>query len=189
MNIPAEKRKLCSDQALNCYGTAYIFEQRARKIRKYLRFINFLGIATPAALGAVLSLIGFKSPYADIASWIAGIIGILQFVASIWSLISTWENDLSYYIESKADNYRLSEAFSILGVTKSLTAKEFELELKLLGAQADMRAQLDNRVDVTDAEKRMGLRAGLRKYQRKCVGCKQVPTSLNSTNCDICGNF
>jgi len=189
MSIPAEKRRLCADNALKCHGTAYIFERRARHIRIWLRIISFLGIATPAALGAVLGLVGIKSPHAETASWVAGIIALFQLVASIWSLVSNWDNSLSYSIESKADNYRLSDEFSKLGNSTTLSLQEFDLEMKLLDTQADMRSQLDNRIDVIDAEKRTGLRAGLRKFQRACVGCNKVPTSLKASKCDICGNF
>jgi mobilome CxxCx(11)CxxC protein len=189
MGIPAENRKICADNAFNCFGTAYIFERRARGIRIRLRILTFLGVATPAAFGAVLGLIGAQSPYVPFATWVAGIIGIIQLVGSIWSLVSNWDSEFSYYIESKSDNYRLAEEFSTLGSTKTLEVSEFDVEMRLLETQGEFRAQLDNRIDVTDAEKRMGMRTALRRYQRECIGCHQVPTSLKSTKCDICGNF
>src|SRR5581483_7115510 len=177
MSIPAEKRRICADNALRCFGTAYIFEGRARKIRWRVRLIVFLGIAGPAALGATIALIGVKSAYAETATWIAGLIGFVQLVASIWSLVSNWDTDLAYAIESKSENYRLADEFDKLGKTTSLPDEGFEVEFKVLETQADLRSQLDSRVDVVDSEKRMGMRAGLRRFQRACAGCGAVPTS------------
>ena len=44
-------------------------------------------------------------------------------------------------------------------------------------------------LEVTDKEKRIGMRFGLRELSRKCVGCNEIPLSMNTSNCDICGNF
>src|ERR1043166_1210526 len=170
MSIPPEKRRICAESALRCFGTAYIFERRARSVRRRVRLIAFLGIAAPAALGSTVALVGTKSQYAETAIWLAGIIGALQVAASIWSLVSSWDSDLAYDIESKSENYRLSEELEKLGKATTLTDDEFELEMQLLETQAELRAQLDSRVDVNDKEKRMGLRAALRPFQRAGVG-------------------
>lgn len=35
MSIAPEKRRSCSDSALKCFGTAYIFEKKARKLKRF----------------------------------------------------------------------------------------------------------------------------------------------------------
>lgn len=189
MPIPDEKRRICADSALKCFGTAYIFERRARPIRLALRWLAFLGIAGPAALGGVVAAFNLKQEYIALAVTIAGAIAALQVVISIWSLVASWDASLSYAIESKAANYRLADEFSKLGQTTSLSPEQFDTELGLLETQSDFRADLDNRVDISDKEKRMGMRAGLRRYSRPCAGCGEVPKSLDSTSCPVCGQF
>jgi mobilome CxxCx(11)CxxC protein len=124
-----------------------------------------------------------------VAIAVAGIIALLQLVMSIWSLVASWDNSLAYAIESKSDNYRSANQFAELGKTTSLSEAKFESELSILETIADLRSSLDNRVDISDKEKRMGMRAGLRNYQRKCAGCCKIPSSMKPTKCGVCGNL
>jgi mobilome CxxCx(11)CxxC protein len=151
--------------------------------------INFLGIATPALFGAVIAMQGTTWKYAPLALFMAGLLGVAQLALSIWSLVTGWEDSLAYAIESKAENYRLADEFEKLGQTQSLSDAEFEIEMQVLETQAEMRSGLDNRVDVSGQEKRMIMRAGLWKYQRPCVACREVPRSMKPTLCETCGDF
>ena len=47
-----------------------------------------------------------------------------------------------------------------------------------LEALIDLRSSLDNRVDIGDKEKRMGMRAGLRNYQKTWKRMYFVPETL-----------
>lgn len=189
MPISDGRRRLCADNALKCFGTGYIFERRARRTRIPLRILSFAGIAGPASLGAVAALVGIQSPLLPVAITVAGIIALLQLVMSIWSLVAGWDNSLAYAIESKSENYRLANQFAELGKTTSLSEAKFESELSILETIADLRSSLDNRVDISDKEKRMGMRAGLRNYQRTCAGCGKIPSSMKPTKCGVCGNL
>ena len=189
MPIPDEKRGNCADSALKCFGTAYIFGQRARPIRMALRILTFSGIAGPAALGGVVAAFNLKPEFVGIAVTIAGTIALVQVVISIWSLVASWDSALSYSVESKAANYRLADQFFKLGRTTVLTPEEFDTELTALEAEAGFRTELDNRIDLTDKEKRMGMRAGLRHYSRICAGCGEIPKSMESSKCPVCGQF
>ena len=44
-------------------------------------------------------------------------------------------------------------------------------------------------IKLSDEEKRMGMRSGLRNSQRACVECKKIPTSMESTECNVCGKY
>lgn len=187
MAIADEQRRHCNDNALHCFGTAYIFEKCASSIRYKLRVIAFLGIAVPAAVGALISTFLFKPDQIEIAAIIAGVLGLLQLLFSIWSLVSHWDKNLSYYLESKSANYRLASSWNQLGNTTILSDQEFASDLQVLEKESEIRSDLDNRHDISDSEKRMGMRAGLRKYQRPCVQCGQVPQSMKSSSCGVCG--
>jgi mobilome CxxCx(11)CxxC protein len=188
MNIPNSKRRECNDSALHCFGTAYIFEKRAKSFRFRVRFLLFLGIAGPASVGAIISSFKLSSGYIEYVLFVAAIIAIVQLVGSVWSLVSRWDDDLSYYVESKSANYRLSDLYSKLANSSDLSLDDYDRELRLLNKESQMRTDLDHRYDISDKEKRMGMRAGLRQCQRPCEGCKKIPTSLKPTKCAICGN-
>jgi mobilome CxxCx(11)CxxC protein len=189
MTIPSEKRRSCADAALLCHGTAYIFEKRAGKIRMKIAILSFLGIAGPASVGAIVATFKLSLQNVEYVLLIAGIIAAIQLLLSIWSLVSKWNDSFSYYLESKATNYRLSKRYDDLCKTTTLSEHDFDVQFGELEKEAELRATLDNQYDVKDAEKRMGMRYGLRKYQRECAGCGKVPKSMKATDCDICGNY
>ena len=156
-------------------------------MRKRVAILNFLGIVTPASVGVIILAFGVSSSNLKLVLTIAGIIGITHLVLSIWALVSTWNERLSYYLESKSSNYRMAEQFAHLGSTTLLPPSEYDIKLGVLETEASLRADLDNRHDIKDKEKRNGLRAGLRQYRRPCVACGSVPTSMKSNDCGICG--
>jgi mobilome CxxCx(11)CxxC protein len=189
MTISPETRQDCADSALKCFGTAYIFERRAAPIRRKLQWLAFLGIAAPAALGAVVGTFKLNETALAVAITFAGVIGIAQLIISIWSLVAKWDVSLAYDVESKSANYRMAGEYAKLAKTQTISAEEFDMQFRLLETEARLRTELDQRQDITDKEKRMGMRAALRQYQRVCAGCKQVPVSLDSTACPVCGKF
>jgi mobilome CxxCx(11)CxxC protein len=97
--------------------------------------------------------------------------------------------DWAYYIESKTANYRLEREYKKLGQATTLSPTDFETNLKILDTENEMRNALDDRHDITDNEKRMGMRYALREHERKCSNCDKIPKSMRPTDCDICGNF
>ena len=187
MAIPSDARRQCNDAALMCYGTAYIFENRAKSIRRKIHFLSFLGIAVPASVGAIVGSFTLKPEIFSIILFFAAILGLIQLIFSIWSLVAEWNNRLSYYLESKSSNYRLADLYEKLANITTLSDQDFSTKLGVLDVESQLRADLDNRHDVTDKEKRIGMRAGLRKYQRGCVGCGKIPTDMKPNECGVCG--
>lgn len=187
--IQPEKLRQCADEALRAHGTAYIFEKRAAKLRRKLFFLSFFGVAGPASVGAIIGTYNLDSDTTKIVIGIAGAIAIVQLLYSIWSLVSRWDNNLAGYIESKATNYNLSSRFENLSKDASLGQAEFDSEFRVLEKEAEIRKSLDHQFDVTDKEKRMGMRYGLRQFQRPCASCNKVPTDMKQTSCGVCGDF
>ncbi len=187
--IQPEKLRQCADEALKAHGTAYIFEKRAAKLRRKLFALSFFGIAGPASVGAIIGTYNLDSDTTKIVIGIAGAIAIAQLLFSIWSLVSRWDNNLASYIESKATNYNLSSRFENLSKDASIGQAEYDSEFRVLEKEAELRKSLDHQFDVTDEEKRMGMRYGLRQFQRQCAGCNKVPTDMKATSCGVCGDF
>jgi len=182
-------RKQAWDEAVYAYGTAYIFELRANWYRWLLRAITFLGIVMPVVIGAIYLSFRSQQLLLDVLVSIAGILGIVQLVLSIWSLIAKWEDNYSYALESLGANYRISGRFKKFAESPPLQFSDLQREFGLLEAENSFRSDLDNKQGINDKEKRRGMRAALRNFQRPCAACNQVPTSMKPSTCDVCGNF
>lgn len=187
--IPDDKLRKCADEALKAHGTAYIFEKRAATVRTRLLILSFLGIAGPASVGAIISTYSLDNETTKIVIGGAGVIAIAQLLFSIWALVSKWDSNLASYIESKSSNYNLSSRFDNLAKDTTLAQHEFDTEFKILEKEAELRRALDHQFDITDKEKRMGMRYGLRQFQRPCAQCNTVPTNMKPTSCGVCGDF
>lgn len=188
-NINDTWRRECADKALHCFGTAYIFEIKAMKMRRKLTVLNFLGIATPVAVGSIIGTFKLIPELINIMLAIAGVIGMAQLIMSVWSLTAKWEDRLSYYLQSKSENYQLASKFEALSKDISKSINSYKQEMQILTMDYQHREKLDSQYDILDSEKRMGMCAALRQYQRKCVTCGNVPQELKSTDCGTCGNW
>lgn len=182
-------RKDCWDQAIYAYGTAWIFEQRAKRSRLLLRLLDFLGIAVPVTVGGIILSFGTTPNYLPYIITAAGVLSIVQLVMSVWSLVARWEDALVYAEQSISSNHRLSREYESLGKNPPPELPDLRLRHTLLEKENQLRSELDNKQGLTEKEKRAGLRAGLRQFQRRCVACGQIPQSMKPSDCDVCGNF
>lgn len=189
MSANDELKNRCLDNALYAFGTAFIFEKRASKYKKRFNCLAFLGIAVPALFGGFVLSFGADFPFKALVLILTSVLGLFQLVFSIWSLVAKWDDAFAYAQESVSANYRLSANFNELAANPPDNLKDFEISYRLLKIENDFRIDRDNQQYITEKEKRMGMRAGLRQFKRACAACKQVPVSLKSTNCDVCGNF
>lgn len=189
MAILPEERRECHDSALNCFGTAYIFETRASPLRIAGKLLAFSSFAGPIAIGAVVLSFGTKGEAMPSLIALAGVLSIGQVILSLWSLIARWSENLAYCIESKTDNYFLAGEFTSLGNSTALDDAKWHTQFEVLKTMGKFRQRHDLTHDISDEEKRMGMRAALRQYQRSCVYCTAAPATLESSSCPVCGNF
>ncbi len=187
---PIERlRKLCWDRALTSYGTARIFEKRARRYKNLLRSLDFLGIIVPVFVGGIVLSFGTNLSLLPRILTIASILGMIQLVMSVLSLVMGWQDALVYSEGSVSTNYRLSREYEKLGTNPPNTFASFELQFSLLEKENQLQEETDNKQGVTEKEKREGMRAGLRQFQRQCAACGEIPQSMRPSDCDVCGNF
>jgi mobilome CxxCx(11)CxxC protein len=182
-------RMQCWDSAIHDFGTGYIFECRARSLRTKLRLLSFLGIIVPVFIGGIVMTYGTHFPYIDFILTIGGIFGIIQLVTSIGALVSKWDDTYAYSQESTSANYDLANRYKVLAQSPPTRLDEFRTRLEFLNAENQRRSDADYKQSITEQEKRKGLRASLRNFQRECTACHKVPTSMKPTDCDVCGNF
>jgi mobilome CxxCx(11)CxxC protein len=95
----------------------------------------------------------------------------------------------AYSKESASINYYISQQYKRFAETPPKTNQEFEHKIDLLDAEESSRSNIDTQHHITEKEKRFGMRAALRNFQRECSGCGQVPITMKPSNCEICGKF
>jgi mobilome CxxCx(11)CxxC protein len=116
-------REQCWDHAIHTFGTGFIFETRTKKLRISLRWLTFLGVAVPVAIGGIVLSFGTKSVALPYLLGAAGILAVAQLVLSVWSLVAAWNDNLAYAIESARSNYRLATRYEDLGRNSLLTSR------------------------------------------------------------------
>lgn len=186
-----ELRADCWNEALHCFGTSYIFETRTNRLRRRLRFLTFLGVVVPSAIGAAATSFGVGSRWTTAFLVIGAVVGLVQLVMSVWALSYRWEDDFAYASESQSANRVLYCRFKELA-TRTSDQCEYELarrQYELIQTESSSRSGSDEKQGITEKEKRMGMRAALRQMRRPCAACELVPTSMDATNCDVCGRF
>jgi mobilome CxxCx(11)CxxC protein len=107
-------------------------------------------------------------------------------ILSVWALAAKWDDAFAYSQEAMTDNYRLANTFEKLA---RVAPADIAMRFEIADAAYQARVDADNRQGLSDKDKRRGMRAALRQYQRPCVGCQKVPASMKPSECDICGNF
>jgi mobilome CxxCx(11)CxxC protein len=182
-------KRQCQDRAFRAFGTASIFERRTLELRRRLRVLSFMGIVVPVVVGSAALAWGAGFRGLAVLVAIGGGVGLVQVVLSVWSLTAGWVDAHEYANSSVTANQRLYRDYRSLADNSPSDPREFRLPLGFLIAADDAREEQDNRQGITPAEKRFGMRSALRMFQRACSSCRQVPTSMDATECGVCGNF
>ena len=177
----------CWDKTLDAIGFGYIYQLKIKEINYWLRISKVLGIIIPVFLGGILTSTYNSPEYISMAIWITSPFALGQLVLStILTINGADENVLKY--STKAAEYSVIET-EFRQMARYPNSNEFEylkkFEILIEREKGISKANLE----VTDKEKRIGMRFGLRELSRECVGCNEKPLSMIASNCDICGNF
>lgn len=171
------------------YGTGEIFKCREAKLRARRLWITYFGIIGPVALGSLLATLGAGTESSHLlaaAITIAGVVGAIQLVFSVWALAARWDERYAAAQNSVRENTSLYNQFkSLRDIPPSDYVKSF------LEAQADYQRQ--ERVDIgetiTPKELRFANHEALRYVGKACLTCHIIPTSTKPSQCDSCGNY
>lgn len=176
-------------QAIQSFGYAYAFQKRINKYNRLLKLLKVSGILIPATLAiTAITFYSYKPLFSTILV-IFSIVSVIQFFISIYAVNDNWDIRLSHSYRANASYNNLFSAFKQLWQTPPLTLNEFEKKYDLINKEYDLRRNQDQDYDLSDEERRRGMRSGLREFQEKCSLCHEVPYSMNPTACDVCGNF
>jgi mobilome CxxCx(11)CxxC protein len=98
------QRERLRQARIRTYQT-YIIFGKARFAKRGLKWLTFLGIVVPLlAGGIVLALYSDRKPPFELVA-IAGLLGTLQAVASVWALVDEWERKAQLNMRT-ADEFR-----------------------------------------------------------------------------------
>ncbi|MDL5511177.1 hypothetical protein QSE00_24905 [Arenibacter sp. M-2] len=177
------------DNGFHSFGKSYIFEKRANHYGRLISYITVLGILVPVTIGATAMGYGLNNSFLKALMAIAVPVSILQLLISIISVVYKWSDELSYASEAAQAHYFLNDRFKKLAEFPPSNFTEFDLNFEIINTRLKARTEQDSKHNIKDWELRMGMRYALREYQKECVGCKNTPTSMESSNCPVCGKF
>lgn len=177
------------DNGFHSYGKAYIFEKRANHYGKLISYITVLGILVPVTIGATAMGYGLNNNFLKAIMAIAIPVSILQLLISIISVVYKWSDELSYANEAAQAHYFLNDRFKKLAEFPPSNFAEFDLNFEIINTRLKARNEQDSKHIIKDWEYRMGMRFALREYQKECIGCKETPTSMEFSDCPVCGKF
>lgn len=182
-------RAQCWENALHAFGTAYIFEKRALGHGRGLKYLTFLGIGVPTVVGALVLSFGTAADALKYVVPVAAALGVIQITVSVWALSDKWEDSLVFAELSASTNRRLAAEYAKLARLGSTDLELLQQRFDLLWTEDRGQRDLDNRQGISEREQRLGMRAGLRQYQRECPNCGCTPASMQSTDCPVCGRL
>lgn len=188
-NLYDKLRKEGWNNALHAYGTAYIYNLRGKSVQKKLQLITFLGILVPLLVGSIALGYGYNNNILDVVLKIVIPISVIQLIVSTWSLVARWNEANAYYMESSISNSNLSIKYQNLSKFPPKDLGNLRDEMEKIDIEKTQRDIQDKKYSFSEKEKRKGMRYSLRKFERSCAGCGEIPKSMGATDCDICGKF
>lgn len=177
------------NNALHTFGKAYVYNKRAGRYGFLVNLLKVFGIVVPVAVGATALGYGFQSAVLQNAIALAIPLSIIQLLISVFAVTFKWDDELAYSYESSNDYNNLSEEFKVLGNLPPNNFQKLQDEVKIANTKLRLRGEQDSKHNIKEWELRMGMRYALREFKRECYGCKKIPISMESTDCDVCGRF
>ena len=182
-----QMKQECWTKRFFAFGTAKIFERRARALAVKRRVLLFLGLASPLVIGGFAAAFTLDSPpLKSLVIPIAGLVGLGQLVMSLWALIARWDDEYAYALGAARANTRLAADCENLA---NGPIARLRRDIERLREQVTAQEIEDTVQHITDKEKRFAMRSALYQYRSKCPVCGIVPESMRPTACETCGHF
>lgn len=177
-------RQRAWDAAIHLFGTAEIFQRRARRLNASLTLLKAMGLILPLSVGGFVTTFG--TSHLDRVLWVVGPLSLIQLIVSAFAIVYGRDDAYAYARESQRHNKRLSDQYKKLGETPP-DHDELKRRLDLLDVEAASREEQDSAREPTAKEKRFGMRQALYQFQRTCTVCEKVPNPRVPSNCVNCG--
>lgn len=177
---------------VHAQGTYTVFARRSGNLRFLTDLRDYVGllvIPTATAFVATVEISPTLAEYRKIALLALGAAAAIQALLAGWSLVRRWDDQRSYSSRAMRDSYEMKIAWEEIGKGD---VGDLKSAYELRKAQQKIIDSHDIGQDITDREKRSGMRAGLFEVQRTCIGCGKIPNStrpplLTMKRCSVCG--
>lgn len=176
----------CWNRALDAFGYAYIYKRRISKIEPWQRWSKIVGILAPVSVGGIYAAYSTDVKLLAETLSVAAFVGLAQLIISTYLTIAGSDEKLNSYATLCTEYTILNSEFELLARFPYDNACEYQRKYEVA---LERERSLNRNDDLSDKELRRAMRAGLRNYRRACAGCGDVPVSMSSTNCDVCGKF
>lgn len=186
-NLKDKIRQECWDKCIDSCGFSYIYSKKIESIEKWQKASKIMGIIIPVFLGGILASYSSSPQILEYAVKITTPLAIAQLLLSTYLMV-TGADDTTIKASAKTVEYSLLHSeFRQLANYPDKSETEYKRKFDIL-LERENGIGKEN-FKVSDKELRMGMRYGLREYRRSCAGCNEVPSSMISTSCSVCGNF
>ena len=189
MAITDAERRNAVDAAIGCFGTANVLNRRARNLNRFIVSLRFSGLLGVALVGIVVTLVPGNNGDFTWVAWVASLLSIVNFCASLVSMNWAWDQKYHNYMESIKENNWLSGQFNELFRDTALSDKKWREKYENIKNLDSRRKEKDTEMHLKDNERHLGYRAGLLQFQQTCGQCGLIPPDMKSTDCHSCGQF
>lgn len=179
----------CADRALETFGTSKIMEARVRALRLRSRVLTGLGILPVVLTGAIATVAGVDSAWLPVALGLSGILSVASALFTAVGLIADWPGLQTKAAESLAENNELYRAYDRMrkALVEDAPEEDYRVDFKYLEERYGRRELRDLDMEISDQEKRLGMRHGLAQFTRECAICGQIPVPSAPSSCAVCG--
>lgn len=185
MDLPTFKQS-CTDYMFWCFGTSAIFQRREARLKIRRLWITYLGIIGPVVLGSVVASFGADLKILPVAITVAGIVGIVQLVFSVWALAARWDENYSAAQDSMRGNTSLYNRFKSI---RDMPPPDYVQAFVEAKAEYERQEAIDIRQTISAKEKSYANHEALRYTGKPCSVCRVTPTTAKPSKCDSCGNY
>lgn len=177
------------ENSFQTYALSYIMTEKAKTLGQRRKWVTFFSFLSPVVVGSVALGYGVNDETLEYTLMIFIPLAIFQVVLGLLSLVSKWDEDFSYYVESSIANTILSDEYKNCAKIPQKNLEDLEKRIIVLNAKYSERGVQDKKVQLTNKDRNRGMRYALIKYQWPCAGCKEKAVSMIKTKCKICGNI
>jgi len=180
-----------NQMAVDCWGTAAVLDARVRKYSRKTKAVNYLGFIAPVLVGAYAIAFTVQAPFLPMLLYVVAVGLFIQAIASATLIFSGVDRNLRSCLDSSATNKIFAVEARELAKNNTLPAEVFSFMFAELKGKIKAQDTNDERLDFSEQDRKVGLRAGLKRFQLPCGDCGKKPqsedASSDQSHCKSCG--
>lgn len=177
-------------RAFYAEGTADFLKKKIKKYNFILTINQYLSLALPIFLGGYASVDSDSSIF-NALKYTIGILSTLVLLLSAYLIVAKVDDKASHVNQSFAFNFLLQNLYNdiaaIVKRNKNGVLNEIDSIFRSLTARDESNATNDEKL-VDNNDKKRIMFDTLKKHNRKCPDCTQVPKKFDKNGCNNCGS-